>query len=194
MDDEQPRVFQQMLIQGGPAFVRRGREVQLAFDVVVETCRKQREEWLRFVRLSLGSLFALAGSTPALAEFLGNPEQLQTLERLMKDLQPHLRAPPVSTSNARHLRKALAEVRDAIERFNERWLDFTARLNLDHVNEVRERYNRYYLLEKECALGSSRVARAGFQRLNPLGPHDFLKFIPLLQVPTSSRCLFLSVP
>src|ERR1700677_3888933 len=179
MDDEQP-VFQQILIQGGPAFVRRGRDVQLAFDAVVETCRKQREEWLRFVRLSLGSLFALAGSTAAREAFLGNPEQLQTLEDLMKDLQPHLRVPPAPTPNARHLRQALGELRDAIERFNNRWRDFIARLNLDHVNEVRERYNRYYLLEKECALGSSRVARAGFEKLNPVGPDEFLKIMPLL--------------
>ena len=58
-----------------------------------------------------------------------------------------------------------------------------ATLNLDRVNEVRERYNRYYLLEKECALGSSRVARSGFQRLDSLLPDDFLRIMPLLPVP-----------
>jgi hypothetical protein len=184
MDDERPKVFQQILSQnGGPAFVRRGRDVQLAFDAVVETCLKQREQWLKFVRLSLGTLYALAGSTAALDGFLGNPEQLQALENLMEDLQPQLRVPPPPTSNASHLRQALAEVRDTIERFNERWRDFIARLDLDHVNEIREHYNRYYLLEKECALGSSRVARAGFQKLNPLQPDDFLKILPLLPVP-----------
>jgi hypothetical protein len=150
---------------------------------VVDNCLKQREEWLKFVRLSLGTLYALAGSTAALDEFLGNQEQLQILEQLMKDLQPHLRVPPTPTSSARHLRQALAEVRDAIERFNERWRDFIAGLNLEHVNAVRELYNRFYVLEKECALGSSRVARSGFQKLNPLRPDDFLKVIPLLPVP-----------
>ena len=184
MDDDRRRVFQQILsLNGGPAFARRGRDVQLAFDAVVETCLKQREEWLKFVRLSLGTLFALAGSAAALEAFLGDPEQFQTLEKLMRDLQPHLRVPPAATSSARHLRQALAEVRDAIERFNERWRDFIARLSLEHVNEVRELYNRYYLLEKECALGSSRVARSGFQKLHPLQADEFLKIIPLLPVP-----------
>ena len=184
MDDERPKVFQQILsLGGGPAFARRGRDVQLAFGAVVEVCLKQREEWLKFVRLSLGSLFALAGSTAALDEFLGNHEQLRILEDLMKDLKPHLRVPPAPTSSARHLRQALAEVRDTIKRFNERWRDFMCRLNLDHVNEVRERYDRFYLLEKECALGSSRAARAGFQKLDPLGTDEFLKIMPLLPVP-----------
>ena len=87
------------------------------------------------------------------------------------------------TSSARLLRRTLAEVREAIERFNQRWRDFIANFNLQHVNEVRDRYNRYYLLEKECALESSRVARSGFQRLSPLQPDDFLKIMPLLPVP-----------
>ncbi len=183
MDDERPRVFQQILSQGGPAFVRRGRDVQLAFDAVVESCLKQREEWLKFVRLSLGTLFALAGSTAALDEFLGNPEQLHTLEQLMNDLQPRLRVPPAPASSARHLSRALAEVRGAIERFNERWREHIVKLNLEHVNEIRERYDRYYLFEKECALGSVRVARSGFEELNPLQSDDFLKIMPLLPVP-----------
>jgi hypothetical protein len=111
---------------GGPAFVRRGREVQLALDAQVEACRRKREEWLEFVRLPLGTLFALAGSAAALEEFLDNPQQLQTLTKLMDEI---------------------------------------------------------YLLEKECALGSSRLARQGFQRLNPLDPEDFLRIMPLLPVP-----------
>jgi hypothetical protein len=184
MSDEEPRIFQQVLGQyGEPAFVRRGRQVQMAFDAQVEACRLKREEWLEFVRLPLGRLFALAGSSATLNTFVDSPEQLQMLKKLMDDLQPQLRAPPRPTANGRHLRHALAELHNAIERFNKRWHAFIGQLDLKHVNEVRERYNRFYLLEKECALGSIRVARQGFQRLKPVTAEDFLEILPLLPVP-----------
>jgi hypothetical protein len=183
MSDSDHKIFQQVLGYGGLAFVRRGREVQLAFESVAEACRTKREEWLQFVRLPLGTLFALAGSAETLREFLNNPQQFQTLEKLMGELQPHLRLPPAPTASSRALGRALTEVREAIERFNQRWHAFIADLDLRHVNEMRDRYNRYYLLEKECALGSSRVARQGFQMLSPVGPEDFLKIMPLLPVP-----------
>ena len=93
MNDTDPQVFQQVLSQfGGPAFVRRGREVQLAFDAQVGACNRKREEWLEFVRLPLGTLFALAGTEAALEEFLDNPMQLQTLKMLMRDLRPQAAA------------------------------------------------------------------------------------------------------
>jgi hypothetical protein len=52
---------------------------------------------------------------------------------------------------------------------------------------MRDGYNRYYLLEKECALRSARVAREGFVRLAPLTLDDIRKMLPLLPVPTLAR-------
>ena len=148
-----------------------------------EACRRKREEWLPFVRLPLGSLFALAGSAMALAALLDNQEELETLEGLRQDLDPRLRLPPAPTKSARVIRRALAELRGAIQRFNSRWQAFIGGLDLRRANELRERYNQFYVLEKECALGSSRLARQGFQRLSPLGPEDFLRILPLLPLP-----------
>jgi hypothetical protein len=184
MMGEDRKIFQQVVGQyGGPAFARRGREVQLAFDALVEACRQKREEWLAFVRIPLGTLFALAGSASRLEAILDNPQQLETLEALRHDLQPRLRLAPAPTADGRMVRRVLAELRGAIERFNSRWQVFIGGLDLQNANELRARYNRFYLLEKECALGSSRLARQGFLRLDPLGPEDFLKIMPLLQVP-----------
>jgi hypothetical protein len=36
---------------------------------------------------------------------------------------------------------------------------------------------------KECALGSARVARQGFRKLEQLAPDDILKIMPQLPVP-----------
>ena len=56
-------------------------------------------------------------------------------------------------------------------------------MDLGPVNEVREGYNRYYLLEKECALRSPLLARQGFVRLNPLTVDDLAALLPPLPVP-----------
>ena len=183
MMSDSDRIFQQVLGHyGDPSFVRRGRQVQQAFEEVVESCRTRREERLAFVRLPLGTLFALAGTVGALQEILDNSQQLATLTMLLDNLQPRLRLPPAPTGNRRVLRRAFVEVREAVERFNLRWQTYVTELDLRHVNEVRDNYNRFYLLEKECAVGSARVARQGFQRLSPLTPDDLLGILPLLPV------------
>ena len=48
-------------------------------------------------------------------------------------------------------------------RFNRRWAQFLERLNLEPINTVIDQYNRYYVLEKECVMGSARLAARHFQ-------------------------------
>ena len=115
MPGEDRKIFQQVVGQyGGPAFARRAHEVQLAFDTLVEACRRQREEWLAFVRVPLGTLAALAGSAMTLEALLGNAQQLETLEALRHDLQPRLRSPAASD---RQRPDSLARPRGASRRY-----------------------------------------------------------------------------
>jgi len=51
------------------------------------------------------------------------------------------------------------------------------------VNEAREGYNRYYLLEKECAMRSARLARQGFKRLTPFTLDELMRMLPDLSIP-----------
>lgn len=184
MTDER-KLFQQVVgNHGGPAFVRRARNVQAAFDGLLNACRRQRDDWLAFVRLRLGTLRALAGSWDALTTLLPRDE-VATLERLHSDLQPKLRLPVAPTTDPRAWRHALAELAESIDRFNRRWLDFVVQLDLNGVNELREGYNRFYLMEKECALGSARLARQGFFRLEPLKHDDILALLPALPALTT---------
>jgi hypothetical protein len=182
--NDERKIFQQFLgHHGGPAFARRARNVQAAYDAIVELCRRQRDELLAFVRLRLGTLFALAGSSSALEAILESPDQVRNLDALHADLQPQLRLPVQPTTSGRVLRAALAELRETIGRFNQRWLAFVQHLDLRELNALRDGYNRFYLMEKECALGSARVARQGFRKLDSLGPDDFLKLLPVLPLP-----------
>jgi hypothetical protein len=181
---DERKIFHQFLGHyGGPAFARRAREAQAAYDAMVESCRRRREELLAFVRLRLGNLFALAGSSSALMAVVESTEQASILEALHAELQPRPRLPVRPTTSARALRAALAELRETMARFNQRWLAFIQHLDLQQLNALRDGYNRFYLMEKECALGSARVARQGFRKLDLLGPEDFLKMLPPLPLP-----------
>ena len=166
-----------------PAYVRRARATEAAYDHVLTRCRRQRNEWLLMVRLRLGTVKALAGEWTALLPCLADERQLAQLEQMHAELAPTLRMPVAPTSSQRRLRAALIELRDSIELFNRRWESYLPTVDLAPVNERRDGYNRYYLLEKECALRSPRLARQGFVRLEPLTTADLFAALPLLPVP-----------
>jgi hypothetical protein len=166
-----------------PAYVRRAREVQGAFDQLVARCRQQREEWLEMVRLRLGTLRALAGGWEALRPLLADDDQVDLLDRLYDSLRPRLRVPVERTSSPRALRRALAELEESIGRFNRRWQEFLRGVDVAGVNDLREGYNHYFVLEKECAVRSASVARHGFRRLEPLTVDELATLLPPLPVP-----------
>jgi len=70
-----------------------------------------------------------------------------------------------------------------LETFNRRWFDFLPTVDLTAVNEARDGYNRYYLLEKECAMRSPRLARQGFERLECFTIGELMTMLPILPIP-----------
>jgi hypothetical protein len=171
----------------GPAYLRRARRVQAAYDQLLGDCRRQRDEWLALVRVRLGTLRALAGTWEALSPHLADAQQARLLEELCGDLDPRLRVPVEPTASRRALRGALREVAESVERFNRRWLEFMHGLDLTAVNAQRADYNRYYLLEKECAVRSPYIARQGYAPLAPLTLSDVLAQLPPLPVPRLAK-------
>jgi hypothetical protein len=182
-DDHRSLVNQFLSQYDVPAYVRRAREVQNAFEQLTERCRRRRDEWLSLVRVRLGLLHGLASDWAALRPLLADDEQVEILRRLHAALEPRPRVWPEPTSSPRVLRRALADLRESLERFNRRWRELLPTVDLTRVNELREGYNRYYLLEKECAVRSARLARQGFQRLDPLTTDDLAGLLPPLPVP-----------
>jgi hypothetical protein len=175
--------YRQFLAQhGAPAYVRRALQVEEAFEQLVRRCQQQRDEWLLMVRLRLAMLRALAGDWAILRPSLADDEQVRVLNELWEMLQPTLRLGIAPTSSVRKLRRALAELNESIELFNSRWQAFLAGVDLGHVNALRDGYNRYYLLEKECAMRSPRLARQGFKPMAPLTTDDLARVLPLLPV------------
>jgi hypothetical protein len=181
--DEERRMFQKALGLGGPpAYMRRGRQVEEALEALLAKCRRQREEWLPMVRMRLGRLHALAGSWESLRPLFADEADIRALAELYADLQPALREPVAATMSAGRLRHALAELMESVAVFNRRWEAYLTKVDLTVVNALREAYNRFYVLEKECALRSPKVARQGFVPLPVLTRADLEAALPLLPV------------
>ena len=94
--------------------------------------------------------------------------------------------PPAWVSQPATLRRRRAIASDLITsvgRFNRRWSEFLDDLNLDHANRLIDQYNRYYILEKECSMGSARLAARHFVPRARLTRESLLSDYPLLPVP-----------
>ena len=161
-----------------PAFARRGHDLEYALDRLDLRFRRERGPMLDMVRLRLKQWAAVAPGPPTSADVFISP---------IDDLWPLADAPaPVWAAQAgppRKLRTAARELVASVERFNRRWTRLVEATNLDPINRMIERYNRYYVLEKECSLGSSRLATRHFEPRPDLSHASLLEAYPPLPVP-----------
>ena len=164
-----------------PSYVRRGLEVEVAWLDVLAKLKRERKQWFEPLGRRLGEIKARAGDWRRLVG--DNDRAVAALGQLETMLPCRLRFPP---SRAwvilMHRREFKRWCRDA-EQFNTYWRATAAAANLNPVNQRREAYNRWYLLEKECAIGSARLAAQGFQPLAPLTTADILAHLPELPSP-----------
>ena len=155
--DIDTEIKEMMGLFDSPSFARRGLELEEMLRRVDVRCRQARGERLDMVRVRLRQWTRVAAGTGDCAAVFAAPiEPLWTLS----DAEPPQWA---ATSGPRH--RQLAVARDliaAVERFNRRWVDFIGSLNLGPANVVIDHYNRYYVLEKECVMGSARLAARFF--------------------------------
>ena len=66
-------------------------------------------------------------------------------------------------------------------------MHFLERLNLEPTNTVIDQYNRYYVLEKECVMGSARLAARHFTPVPQLTTATLADDHPTLPVPELRR-------
>jgi hypothetical protein len=183
--DEDRRIVQEIAGRfDAPSFMRRAKLVETSWNNLVEQLALLRRKKLEMVALRLGQLHALAGSWDSLRERLASEEDLLELQRLHAELKPQLRLPLTATTSSHKHFAAMRRLIEAMEGFNRRWPRVLVKVDLTRVNEIREAYNRYYLLERECALGSARAGRDGFQRLEPIGLEDLHRHFPPLLLPS----------
>lgn len=169
----------QLVLAGydAPAFIKRARQVALAYDDLLIALGKRRAEGLAPVRDALEEVFHLAGSWPAAEVHLRDGLADLVAQVVPRPLPEH---PPVA---AWRVRWALADLVRAIERFNADWADHLDGVDLTEINRLRDGYNRYYVVEKECVVRNAVVAAAGFRPLPPVTVEHLGGLFPPLPVP-----------
>jgi len=161
-----------------PAFARRGQDVEITVRRMHARCRTARCQLLDMVHLRLRQWSGAAiGPNDWSGVFTGSIEPVGSLsEAELPQWAPS--AAPLSR------RQAIArDLVAAVSRFNRRWLKSLDRLNLEPANLVIEQYNRYYVLEKECVMGSPRLAARHFSPVPLFTRTMLLEHHPILPVP-----------
>ena len=140
-----------------PAFARRGQDVEYALARIRSRSQRQRTALLEMVHLRLRQWAAAArGPETDRAVFVASIAPLWTLS----EAEPPKWAG--QTASPRRLRAIARDLVASVERFNRRWNEYLDGLDLAPINRQVDGYNRYYLLEKECSLGSARLAARNF--------------------------------
>lgn len=163
-----------------PSFLARARAVQDAEEWLLRECAAKYGDLMRWPKLRLAMLAAQVGGDWArLTPLLFDSESVVELETLRlrweneKDRQPEW-----FVSDKEALKRFLASA----ERFNRGWQRFLNGLDLEPVNRLRRDYNRFYVLEKECAFGNEKVAE-NFEPLELIDLAYLQERFPLLIVP-----------
>jgi len=167
----------------GPAYLRRAKQMELAIAALHQKCQETRHEMLHLVRLRLGRLLDVAGSWEKLMPGFLEPSTAEILRQLLTQEGDQQTVPEPAAASPGRIQHALQELCEAIHWFNLRWIGFLHELDLNPVNALITGYNRWYVLEKECAVGSPRVARQGFRVVPPITLDDLKTQYPPLPVP-----------
>ncbi len=161
-----------------PAFARRGQDLEGTLRRLHARCATERGKLLDMVQLRLKQWSgAAAGPDSWSGVFAGPIEPLWPLALAEPPTWAEIDAP------LRRRRMIALDLVAAIGRFNRRWLKFIDLLNLEPANFAIEQYNRYYVLEKECVMGSTRLASRHFTPVPCVTKQTLLADHPTLSLP-----------
>jgi len=184
MSEIEHRFFQKInAASGTPSFCRRGTAVEDAWQALVGKCREKHREIAAMARLRLATFLALSAGQRHLAAQCCDESDLNYLDLLHRQWSYQLQIPVAPATSVRQLQTPFAELQQSFRRFNDRWNGFINKVDLSLNNRLRDNYNLYYLIEKECALWSSQIARRGFEPMPPLTHADLFVEFPLLRIP-----------
>jgi hypothetical protein len=167
-----------------PAFLRRGMSVVDAENRVRRQCETAREEMLFAVKLRLRAWNRLTTDRESIRRSM-SAEATAAVARLNESSY----GPDESKVSIEPTgwpvfagRRWIALVA-AVEDFNRNWRRFIDAFPLDDLHRAIDGYNRYYVLEKECAVRSIHTARRGFTPRTKPTNVDLLGEFPPLETP-----------
>ena len=158
--------------------LRRGQDLEYSLKWIHARCLQEREESLEMVRLRLRQWSRVATGPGDWSDVFAGP-----IDSLWQHAQSE---PPVWAGRVAPARQKRTVARDlvaSVQRFNVRWRQFLESLNLGPTNQVIDQYNKHYVFEKECVMGSARLASRHFTPAPQLSPEVLLRNYPMLPVP-----------
>ena len=161
-----------------PAFARRGHDLEQTLKRLELRCRSKRFQMLDMARMRLRQWARVA--TCANDGRLIFAESIEPLWALCEAEPPRWSH---TLGSVRARRAVASDLIASLTKFNERWDEYVATLNLDPTNFVIEQYNRYYVLEKECMMGSPRLAARHFTPAPKVTRAQIIRDFPTLPVP-----------
>jgi hypothetical protein len=176
--DIETEVKEMMGLFDTPAFARRGHDLEITLRRLHDRCRKTRIELLDMVQLRLRQWSRVVTGLDAWSNVF--TVSIEPLWPLAEAEPPRWADSPLPIRRQRIIASDLIA---AVIRFNRRWPRFLDQLNLEPANTVIDHYNRYYVLEKECVMGSARLAARHFQPVPLLSTSSLLHDHPPLPVP-----------
>jgi hypothetical protein len=161
-----------------PAFARRGQDMEHALRGLHNRCRIQRARMLDMVHVRLRQWANAAVGPDDWSDAFRAP--IDDLWTLSQAEAPRWAASPATARQRRTIARDLVA---SVERFNLRWRAQVAKLDVRPINTLIDQYNTYYIIEKECVLGSARLAARFFKPIVPQSIATILADHPLLPVP-----------
>lgn len=161
-----------------PAFARRGQDLEYALTRLFRRLERERSGLLDMVHLRLKQWSKVATGFDDWGDVF-KTSIAYLYEKSSAD-------PPQWAERAGTHRQRLGVGRDlvaSVERFNRRWQHVLDQVRVDSINRQIELYNRYYVFEKECVVGSARIASRYFVPKPPVTPETILADHPTLAVP-----------
>ncbi len=165
-----------------PAYVRRGLNVETEWNSLAEKLNRTWKEWTVPSGRLCSQLRHQADGWDSLGGWLCGPEDLERLRLLDQRLDFRLKYPPAKALWLWPLRRSIRRLARMVEDLNEAWAKHLHAQDLEAVNRAREQYNRWYLLEKECAMRSTRLAAGGFKPFARVEANDLFQLFPPLPV------------
>lgn len=182
-DEDLPTFQRFMLAFDVPAYLRRARQVEAEWTHLLAICARERDRRLELPRLRLAQLIVATDAVTSPQRLPLSDAEREAWLGLYHAWQPQLRSAVAPAGSDAAVQDLVQRAVTAFRRFNADWEQYLTDLDLVPINQVRERYNCYYVLEKECAVRSSRTAREGFEPLPPVTHDDLRREFPPLPVP-----------
>ena len=180
-DDEELLTFQRfMLAFDTPAYLRRARQVEAEWTHLLAHCERERERRLAMPKLRLAQLIHATNAVHHPDRLPLPAQDCDALLDLFHEWQPQVRSRVPAARTPVAIAALLNNVRGAFARFNRAWERFLNEVDLKPLNRAREGYNRYYVLEKECAVRSVKTAQDGFEPLPMATTEDLRRLFPQL--------------